>query len=129
MAFSVVYTTSEFPVSLNNDSDIREHDDLTEIRKLGLVNKGGTVCRILDFAPGYGCMMHRTQSLDYGVVLEGSIELLLDSGDTQMMHRGEIVVQHGTMHAWRNPSETKWARMIFVLQDCQKFVLTGNSLK
>ena len=50
--------------------------------KLGLVNPKGTVCRVVDFAPGYECMMHRTQSLDFGVVLEGKVEMLLDSGDT-----------------------------------------------
>lgn len=74
-------------------------------------------------------MMHRTQSLDFGVVLEGSIELVLDSGETQLMHRGDVAVQRATMHAWRNPSENEWARMMFVLQDCQKVELEGKVLK
>jgi quercetin dioxygenase-like cupin family protein len=74
-------------------------------------------------------MMHRTQSLDYGVVLEGSIELLLDSEQTKLMHRGDVAVQRATMHAWRNPSKTEWARMLFVLQDCQELTLGGKPLK
>ncbi|RSL56836.1 hypothetical protein CEP53_006687 [Fusarium sp. AF-6] len=126
MAFNVVYTTSEFPASLNDDDDIKKHDAVIASGKLGLVNKNGTVCRIVDFAPGFDCMMHRTQSLDYGVVLEGSIELLMDSGDKQLMHRGDVAVQRGTMHAWRNPSTTDWARMLFVLQDSQKLVIGGE---
>jgi hypothetical protein len=129
MGFNVVYTTSEFPASLNNDADLKKHDELSATGKLGLVNKNGTVCRIVDFAPGFDCMMHRTQSLDYGVVLEGSIELVLDSGERQLMHRGDVAVQRATMHAWRNPSTTEWARMLFVLQDCQMLVLGGQTMK
>lgn len=129
MAFNVVYTTSEFPVSLNSDTDIARHDDLLSSKKLGLVSPGGTVCRIVDFAPGYECIMHRTQSLDYGVVLEGTIEMVLDSELKQTMHRGDTAVQRATMHAWRNPSETEWARMLFVLQDCQPLTVGGNALK
>lgn len=59
--------------------------------------------------------MHRTVSLDYGVVIYGAVELVLDSGETQLMNSGDVCVQRGTMHAWRNTSETKWARMMYVL--------------
>jgi quercetin dioxygenase-like cupin family protein len=129
MGFNEIYTTSSFPVSLNNDTDVSTHDTLLSSGKLGLVNPGGTVCRIVDFAPGYDCMMHRTQSLDFGVVLEGAIELVLDSGEKQLMQRGDVAVQRGTMHAWKNPSETEWGRMMFVLQDCEKVELGGKLLK
>ena len=40
--------------------------------------------------------MHRTQSLDFGVVLEGEIELVLDSGETRLLKRGDVAVQRGT---------------------------------
>lgn len=62
-------------------------------------------------------MMHRTQSLDYGIVTEGNVVAVFDSGEERLMHRGDVCVQRATMHAWRNPSETEWARMIFILQD------------
>lgn len=129
MAFNVIYTTSQFPANLNDDRDIKAHNDITSSGKLGLVSSNGTVCRVVDFAPGYECMMHRTQSLDYGIVLEGTIELVLDSGERQPMQRGDVAVQRATMHAWKNPSETEWARMIFVLQDCQKLEIGGVVLK
>ena len=73
--------------------------------------------------------MHRTQSLDYGIVLEGSIELVMDSGERKLMQRGDVAVQRATMHAWKNVSETEWGRMIFVLQDCQKLEIGGKALK
>lgn len=60
--------------------------------------------------------MHITKTLDYGIVLEGEIELVLDSGETKVLRRGDSCVQRGTMHAWRNVSEGgKWGRMVFVL--------------
>lgn len=127
-AFNVVYSTSEFPPSLNENTDLTTHDELLSSNKLGLVNPKGTVCRIVDFKPGVEPLMHRTQSLDYGVVLEGSVEMILDSGETKLMQRGDVAVQRATMHAWRNTSETEWARMLFVLQDCQEVVVGGKSL-
>lgn len=126
MAFNVIYTTSTFPPSVNDDVDVKAHDDLLSSNKLGLVNPGGTVCRMVDFAPGYQCLMHRTQSLDYGIVLEGSIEMVLDSGETRQMRRGDVAVQRATMHAWRNTSRTGWARMIFILQESEKVVIQGE---
>jgi len=60
--------------------------------------------------------MHKTASIDYGVVLEGTIELVLDSGETKVMTRGDVCVQRATMHAWRNVTEGDgWGRMLFVL--------------
>lgn len=129
MAFSLVYTTSQFPANLNNDADLAAHEDLLQNKTLGLVNPNGTVCRVVDFAPGNPCVVHRTQSLDYGIVLEGQIEMVLEEGEPTLMKRGDIAVQRATMHGWRNPSETEWARMVFVLQDIQPLVVGGEKLK
>ncbi|KIW85690.1 hypothetical protein Z517_01082 [Fonsecaea pedrosoi CBS 271.37] len=129
MGFNVVYTTSEFPPDLNNDRDLKTHDEVVASGKLGLVNTNGTVCRVVDMAPGYECIMHRTQSLDYGIVLEGTIEMILDSGERRLMQRGDVAVQRATMHAWKNTSETEWSRMIFVLQDCKSLEVGGKALK
>ena len=46
--------------------------------------------------------MNKTVSLNYGIVLEGEIELVLDSGETKLMKRGDACVQRATNHAWRN---------------------------
>jgi uncharacterized cupin superfamily protein len=116
MGFSVVYTTSQSPPDLNGDKDIQQHKEVLS-KTLGLVNPGGSLLRCVDFAPGYACDMHRTQSLDYGIILEGSVEMVLDSGERYMMKRGDVAVQRATQHQWINTSKTEWARMIFVLQD------------
>jgi len=46
-SFNVVYTTSEFPANLNDDKDIAAHKKVMDSGKLGLVNPGGTVCRMV----------------------------------------------------------------------------------
>jgi quercetin dioxygenase-like cupin family protein len=70
--------------------------------------------------------MHRTVSLNYGVVIHGSIELILDSGETRLMKPGDICVQRDTMHVWRNASETEWARILYVLQPSKPVVVVGD---
>lgn len=127
VALDLVYTTSEFPVQMNNNADIQAHDKLAE-KGVGLVNPSGSVCRMVDFSPSNNPMMHRTKSLDYGVVLEGEIELILDSGEKRTLKRGDVAVQRGTMHAWRNPSTTQWARMMFVLLDSQSLQIGNTAL-
>jgi hypothetical protein len=61
-------------------------------------------------APG----MHTTDSVDYGIVLGGEPELELDDGVRTALKPGDIVVQNGTRHAWRNPTEVP-AVIAFVL--------------
>jgi quercetin dioxygenase-like cupin family protein len=126
---NLVYTTSAFPVDLNDDADLKQHQAIRAEGKLGIVNPNGTVCRIVDFGPHNKVMMHRTQSLDYGVVLEGALHMELDDGTKTLMTRGDVAVQRGTMHAWINASETEWARMLFVLQDCKPLILGGERFK
>jgi quercetin dioxygenase-like cupin family protein len=79
--------------------------------------------------PGALSPMHRTISLDYGVVLEGEIDLILDSGESRHMKRGDISIQRGTNHAWRNRSSTSWARMLYVLQPAEAIVVDGKAME
>jgi mannose-6-phosphate isomerase-like protein (cupin superfamily) len=60
-------------------------------------------------------LMHRTQSVDYGVVISGEITLVLDKAEA-LLKAGDVVVQRGTNHAWANRSG-KPCRMLFVLVD------------
>jgi mannose-6-phosphate isomerase-like protein (cupin superfamily) len=58
--------------------------------------------------------MHKTNTVDYAVVYEGEIWLELDNNETLHLRRGDVVVQNGTRHAWRNKG-TKPATMLFFL--------------
>jgi quercetin dioxygenase-like cupin family protein len=76
---------------------------------------GGTRVRVVDLPPGTRSPMHRTETVDYGIVLEGEVHLILDDSELAL-HPGDIVVQRGTDHAWENRSAHD-ARMVFVLVD------------
>jgi hypothetical protein len=71
-------------------------------------------------------LMHRTQSIDYGVVMEGEITLVLDQGEVQLS-AGGVVVQRGTNHAWANRSGRP-CRMLFVLIDGEYDPAIGQAL-
>jgi quercetin dioxygenase-like cupin family protein len=76
----------------------------------------GTIIRIVDLEPGSRSPMHRTETIDYGIVLAGEILLVLDDGSETPLAAGDVVVQRGTDHAWVNPGIGP-ARMAFVLVD------------
>jgi uncharacterized cupin superfamily protein len=59
--------------------------------------------------------MHRTETIDYGIVLEGEIVLIMDEGETTV-RAGDIVIQRGTNHGWANRSG-KTCRIAFILID------------
>ena len=60
-------------------------------------------------------LMHRTETIDYGIVIAGEITLLLDKGET-LLKEGDVVIQRGTNHAWANRTG-KPCRMLFILVD------------
>jgi hypothetical protein len=85
---------------------------------------GGTKIRFNDFYPshienlpvradGRHRMMHRTRSIDYGIVLEGEIYMILDDEEV-LLRAGDVVIQRGTDHAWENRSSQR-CRMAFIL--------------
>lgn len=72
-------------------------------------------------------LMHRTESIDYGMVIEGQMLLLLDDSEI-LLEEGDVVVQRGTNHAWANRSG-EICRMLFVLVDGQYEPELAQSLK
>jgi quercetin dioxygenase-like cupin family protein len=76
----------------------------------------GVMVRFTEMAPGAVSPMHRTETLDVGVVIEGETWLLLDDGSETRVGPGDAVVQRGTNHAWENRSDHP-VRMLFVLID------------
>lgn len=117
VAFFEIWSTNASPAPLS----ATEAEPTHELVELAPKSRG-TVIRILDFLPGFSKersgtrpFVHRTESLDYGIVLEGEIFLLLDDSEVHL-NAGDVVVQRGTDHAWENRSDRP-ARMAFVLVD------------
>lgn len=119
--FALIWTAPELPVNNNDETDGR-------LREAGLTLQGGSVIRVVDMLPGGESPMHRTNSLDYGIVLSGQLELELDDGVKTLLGPSDIVVQRGTLHLWRNPSETETCRIVFVLTEATAAVVNGQAL-
>ena len=120
-AFSLVWTTPTVPVDNDDPVDGRERD-------AGLTLERGSVIRVVDMLPGGISPMHRTNSLDYGIVLSGDVELELDDGVKTIVGPGSIIVQRGTMHRWRNPSDAVPCRIVFVLIEASPVTVNGAPL-
>lgn len=126
--FAQCYVTEGFPTELKDGADVSVYQGYLD-RPPGLAVSNGTVLRYVDIPPDFTSPMHRTVSLDYGVLMEGEVDLVLDSGETRSMRRGDICVQRATMHAWRNTSKTEWARMLYVLQSAKAFSVGEEQVK
>jgi quercetin dioxygenase-like cupin family protein len=89
--------------------------------QIALGSGAGNLIRVIDFAPASGggrrSPMHRTRTIDYGIVLEGEVVLILSDSEVPL-RAGDVVIQRGTDHAWENRSA--WpAKMVFVLIDAE----------
>ncbi|KAJ5783024.1 hypothetical protein N7457_004798 [Penicillium paradoxum] len=136
-AVARAYSLPRVPAPLDEDADLKLYmapDDGTvatscsrEINKVTV--DGGVNSVYIDMSAGAQSPMHRTVSIDLVVVIEGEIELELDSGERKVLYQGDTVVQRGTMHRWRNSSDSKPARMLAVLMSSEKSFIGGQELK
>ena len=120
-AMQLIWTTPTVPADLNSGED-GPHPSGTTLH-------GGSVIRIVDMLPGLPSPMHRTLSIDYGIVLDGQLELTLEGGDVVTVEAGDVIVQRGTNHLWRNPSPDKVCRVAFVLIEAKPIEVGGKVLE
>jgi len=116
---SVVWSSEGFPIS--NDGDADESG-----RQVGTWHPNGTVFRIIEFAPGNGGRNHRTDSLDYAVVMSGEIDMDLDGSEVHLQ-AGDVIVQRGTIHNWINRGKEPCV-IAFVLIDAKPVTAGGKVL-
>jgi mannose-6-phosphate isomerase-like protein (cupin superfamily) len=137
---TLLWVTDSAPSDLSDQSD-------AATRKIGVTPPpGGTIFRVVEFAPpkdvsadyetklkivqGLGLApegpsrerprdpgMHRTRTVDYGVVLSGEIDMLLDDSEVHLK-AGDVIVQRGTNHAWLNRGNMP-CRVAFILVDAK----------
>ena len=130
---TLVWVTDESPADISKMADRAE-------REIGVAPPPlGSVFRVVEFPPGRREMsrdavlqemglshqkdarhagMHRTRSVDYAVVMEGEIDMVLDEGEVHLA-AGDVLVQQGTDHAWINRGERP-CRIAFVLIDAKE---------
>jgi quercetin dioxygenase-like cupin family protein len=112
-ASTTIWCTDSVPVEL----PLSGGDELGD----RLINSGtppnGTRLMVMDLFPGCHGALHRTDTLDYVIVLEGEVEMLLDESSVTL-RAGDILIQQGTIHAWTNRTESH-ARLAIVLVDAK----------
>ncbi len=131
---TLVWVTDECPADIAGSGDRAERD-------IGVAPPPrGSIFRVVDFPPARGAvdnaamlremglsaargearhgLMHRTRSIDYAVVLEGEIDMLLDDSEVRLK-AGDVLVQQGTIHAWVNRGDAS-CRIAFVLIDARE---------
>src|SRR5437899_12935510 len=114
----VVWTTDTIPADNSGDSDASE-------KKVGTTLPGGTVFRVIEFSPGVAPRVHRTDSIDYAVVISGEIDMELEKGREVHRRAGDVVVQHRSGDCWINRSKAPCV-MAFALVDAKPAVAGGK---
>jgi quercetin dioxygenase-like cupin family protein len=122
-----IWSTDHMPV--DNSEGAAAAQKRGFVTRYNYVGSGqGTVIRITEIAPGAPKFMHRTETLDYAILLSGECDLELDSGEIAHLKAGDIVVQRGTMHAWVNNGNAPCV-FAFVLIDAAPATIGGEALR
>lgn len=116
---SVIWSSTGFPVSNDGDHDPSRKEIATTIA-------GGSVFRIVSYGPGVTPRNHRTDSIDYAVIISGEIDMELDVG-TVHLKAGDVVVQRGTIHNWVNTGKEPCV-IAFSLIDSKPVSAGGKTL-
>ncbi|KAF4922906.1 hypothetical protein CGCVW01_v004994 [Colletotrichum viniferum] len=124
----LAYATPSLPAPLADGSDMEFYKSRLP-NNVGIAYPGGLTTRFIDFLPGQEAPLHRTESIDTGVLVEGELELFLDSGETRVLKRGDVIVQRGTLHGWRNRSDKTTARLFIVVTAADMPVVNGKKLE
>ena len=122
-----IWSADKMPVD-NSEGAAAEAQKKGFVVRHNYVGSGqGNVVRITEFAPGAPKFMHRTETLDYAILLSGECDLELDDGKTVHLKQGDIVVQRGTMHAWVNNGAQPCV-FAFILIDADPVEAGGQQL-
>jgi quercetin dioxygenase-like cupin family protein len=107
--FAEIWNTEGSPARITAVEQREPNDRLPQLAPPA----SGSIIRVVEMGAGHRSPMHRTRTIDYGIVLEGEVFLVMEDSET-LLHPGDIVVQRGTNHAWNNRSDRP-ARMVFIL--------------
>jgi quercetin dioxygenase-like cupin family protein len=117
---TVIWSSVGFPVDNDGDLDPSHKNIHTTI-------ENGTVFRVVSFGPGVSPRNHRTDSIDYAVVISGEIDMELDVGVAHL-NAGDVLVQRGTIHNWVNKGKEPCV-IAFTLVAAKSVSAGGKTLK
>jgi quercetin dioxygenase-like cupin family protein len=114
-ASTLIWSTDSMPVPMPLGGDVEDMG----ARKLGSQPPpDGTRFIVMDFLPGASGAMHRTDSIDFIVVIEGEIDMDMEQSSVTL-RAGDTMVQRGSFHAWVNRSQAR-ARIAITLVDGER---------
>lgn len=116
-AAQLIWTTDAVPVGLAEDGEDKG------AREIGTTIPGGSVFRVVEYGPGVVPRNHRTDSIDYAVVISGEIDMEMD-GTVVHLRAGDVLVQRATIHNWIN-NGTEPCVIAFVLIGAAGDTATG----
>ena len=122
-----IWSTDRMPVDNSAAADAAQRAGF--VKRYNYVGTGqGTTFRITEWAPGHARFTHRTETVDYAILLSGEIDLELDGGEVVHLKPGDIVVQRGTIHTWVNRGSVP-AVTAFILIDAKPAEVNGEVLR
>ncbi|KAK7958456.1 hypothetical protein PG988_013304 [Apiospora saccharicola] len=124
-SFSTFDTRDAVPVSNNNTNS--PDGAAVPAPKIPRCPPSGSLFCVTNLPPRYSVPMHRTQSLDYCVVMSGEIVLALDGGEEKTVKAGEFIIQGGANHQWINHTDEP-CRIAFVMVGADKVQLGDGTV-
>jgi mannose-6-phosphate isomerase-like protein (cupin superfamily) len=122
-----IWSTDRMPVDNSAAADAAQRAGF--VKRYNYVGTGqGTTIRITEWAPGHARFTHRTETVDYAILLSGEIDLELDNVETVHLKPGDVVVQRGTIHTWVNRGSVP-AVTAFILIDAKPAEVNGEELR
>lgn len=116
---TVIWTSDKSPASNDGNEDMG-------LRSVGTAQKGGSVFRIIEYGVGVTPRVHRTDSLDYILILSGEIYMEIDGKET-LLKAGDVLVQRGNIHNWINRGPEKCI-LAAILIDADPVSINGKPL-
>ena len=110
---TLIWGSDETPAEIWTGEDFGARENVVQPPAMG------SWLRVGDFPPGTPGRMHRTDSLDYVMCLNGEIDMEMDDGLTIHMKANQVMVQQGTNHSWINDG-TEPCRIAFALIDAKR---------
>jgi quercetin dioxygenase-like cupin family protein len=116
----VIWSSGEFPTDNSSDAD-------GGARAVATTDPNGTVFRLVEYSPGVAPRNHRTESVDYAIVISGEIDMEMD-GTMVHLKAGDVLVQRGTVHNWINRG-TEPCVVAFVLVTAMPVGRAGQEMR
>ncbi|KAG4432254.1 hypothetical protein IFR05_012260 [Cadophora sp. M221] len=129
------YALASIPANIASNTDLSSYISAdhaqNEASHAGLETAlpNGVVMTYFELGPGAETVFHRTLSVDFTILIEGGLEMELDSGEKVQLKPGDSVVQRATMHKWKNLSDENPVRLIGILCACQPVEVGGKMLR